>query len=173
MKHQILTAAVLVATGASPALANGDWTGFYAGIQAGQLDVDTSIGADGDDTQYGVHAGYRFDTGTLVYGGEFDYDTGTVSLGGGAATVDDVWRLKGTLGYDIGDILLYGAAGYAEVDTSLGNDGGAFYGIGAAYQVGPGAVLGLEVLDHDFNNIGGSGVDADALSVTARASFRF
>ncbi|MFY9212603.1 MAG: porin [Aestuariivita sp.] len=173
MKKSILAAAAVAALSASPALADGDWDGFYAGIQAGTLDVDTNIGANGDDTSYGVHAGYRFDFGTWVAGGEFEYDDTDVSLGGGAARVNDVWRLKGTVGYDLGQFLLYGALGYAEVDTSLGDDSGAFYGVGLAYQVTPNAILGLEILEHDFNNINSTGVDADATSVAIRASFRF
>lgn len=87
--------------------------------------------------------------------------------------MNDVWRLKGTVGYDLGQFLLYGALGYAEVDTSLGDDSGAFYGVGLAYQVTPTAILGLEILEHDFNNINSTGVDADATSVAIRASFRF
>ena len=168
-----ISAAVAIALGAGPALANGDWDGPYVGIQAGQLDVDTNIGANGDDTTYGVHAGYRFDLGTWVPGVELEYDTTDVVLGAGAATVDDVWRLKGTIGYDLGQVLIYGAAGYAEVDTSLGDDSGAFIGVGVAYQVSPNAILGLEILEHDFNNINSTGVDADATSVAVRASFRF
>lgn len=172
MKNVILAAAAATALTAAPALAN-DWTGFYAGIQAGNLDVETSIGADGDDTSYGVHAGYRWDFGDFVAGGEIEYDTADVTLGAGAATVDDVLRLKGTLGYDVGQALLYVAAGWAEVGTSLGDDDGGFYGVGVAWQVAPQAVLGLEVLEHEFSNINGTGIDADATSVGLRASFRF
>ncbi|MCE8009301.1 outer membrane beta-barrel protein [Aestuariivita sp.] len=173
MKKIILAAVAAGTLSAGPALANGDWTGFYAGIQAGNLDVDTNIGASGDDTSYGVHAGYRWDFGQWVAGGEFEYDSTDVTLGAGAATVDEVMRLKGTIGFDIGRTLIYAAAGWAEVDTSLGSDDGAFVGLGLAYQVTPNTVLGLEVLEHDFNNINGSAVDADATSVSVRASFRF
>ena len=165
------TLAALLAAG--PALAQ-DWTGPYVGLSIGNIDVDTSAGAavSGDDVSYGIHGGYRFDFGQFVAGGELEYDNTSISLGG-AATVDDVLRLKVTGGFDAGPALIYVAAGWADVGTSLGDDTGAFYGVGAAFRVSPNATLGVEVLEHDFNNINGTGINADATSVSVRASFQF
>lgn len=175
MKQALWIAAALGALAAGPAQADGDWQGFYAGIGVGNLDADTTGGAvlSGDDVTYGLHGGYRWDFGQWVAGGELEYDDTDVSLGGGAATINDVWRAKVTIGYDAGPALIYGALGYAEVDTSLGDEGGEFFGLGLAYQVAPNAILGLELLEHDFDNINGSGVNAEATSVNLRASFRF
>ncbi len=88
--------------------------------------------------------------------------------------MDRVMRLKATAGYDFGQTLVYLAAGTAEVDVDgLGNDWGGFFGLGAAYAVSPQAIIGLELLEHNFSNIGGSGINADAWSVNVRASWKF
>ena len=174
MKKAILAAAAAGALTAAPALAN-DWTGFYAGINLGSVDVDTSVpGVGNDDTSYGVHVGYDYDLGNWVVGAEFEYDWTDVQLIPGAVSVDSVMRFKGKVGYDLGSTLLYFAAGSAEADVAgLGDDWGGFYGVGIAYQVSSQASLSLEILEHDFNNIAGTGINADATSISARASFRF
>ncbi|MEM9550078.1 MAG: outer membrane beta-barrel protein [Pseudomonadota bacterium] len=162
-------AAVLIAT---PALADGDWTGGYVGGQLGYLDVDGTGAADGDDIAYGVHGGYDFDFGEFVVGGEIEWDWTDVDLGG-AADVDSVGRLKVKAGYDLGNVLPYVTVGVAEVDTSLGDDTGGVYGLGVAYRLTDEWTISGEALYHDFNNIEGTGVDAEATSVNVRASFRF
>ncbi|WP_157440934.1 porin [Aestuariivita boseongensis] len=173
MKQKILAAAAASLLAATPALADGEWTGFYAGIGIGNLDVDTNVGLSEDDRAYGVHAGYRFDMGQWVVGGELEHDTADFSLAPGV-TVDNVTRLKGTVGYDTGMALVYLALGAADVDVGgVGDDTGEFYGIGLAYQLSPRAEISAEVLEHDFDNIGGSGINADATSVNFRASLRF
>ena len=152
----------------------GDWTGFYGGLQFGYGDVETTGAAtlSGDDTIYGLHAGYDYDFGTFVLGGEIDYDKADINLGGGNS-VNDVARLKIRGGYDAGRTLLYVTGGAARADTSLGNETGGFYGLGLAYQVSDQFTLGGEVLRHDFNNINSSGVDATVDTFTIRGSFRF
>lgn len=44
-----------------------DWTGFYAGVQ-GHLGVSPALVGGG-----GVHAGYLYDMGQTVFGGELNY----------------------------------------------------------------------------------------------------
>ena len=150
----------------------GDWTGAYAGVQLGYGDVNGTGGADGDDGLYGVHFGYDYDFGTFVLGGEVDYDFADIDLNG-AATVDSVARLKLRAGYDFGRTLGYVTAGVADVDTSLGSESGAFYGIGAVYQISDRYTVGAELLEHNFDDISGTGVDADATTFTVRGSIRF
>ncbi|MDB6181757.1 outer membrane beta-barrel protein [Paracoccus fistulariae] len=172
-KHFAIGAAAL-ALSATSVLAE-DWSGFYAGIGIGNLEVDTSVpGIKENDTAYGIHAGYRMDAGDWVVGGEFEHDWTNLDLVPGAISVDRVMRLKATLGYDLGPALVYLAAGTANVDVDgLGDDWGGFYGIGAAYAVSDRANVSLELLEHNFNDIGGSGIDADAWSAGLRASWRF
>jgi len=150
----------------------GDWTGAYGGLQLGYGDVDGTGAADGDDALFGVHAGYNYDFGTFVLGGEVDYDWADINLNG-AATVDSVARLKLRAGYDFGRTLAYFTAGVADVDTSLGSETGEFYGIGAAYRINESYTVGAELLEHEFDDISGSGVDADATTFTVRGSIRF
>lgn len=148
-----------------------DWTGAYIGGQIGQLDADTSNGLSGDDVSYGIHAGYNYDFGQFVLGGELDYDATDTDLGG--ATVDSVARAKVKAGYEFGPVLAYVTGGVAQVDTSVGDETGEFYGIGMAYRVNEQWTVGGEILEHDFDDLGGSGISADATTVSLRASYRF
>lgn len=150
----------------------GDWTGAYGGVQLGYGDVDGTGTADGDDALFGVHLGYDYDFGNFVLGGELDYDFADIDLNG-AATVDSVARLKLRAGYDFGRTLGYVTAGVADVDTSIGSETGEFFGIGAAYQINDRYMVGAELLEHNFDDIAGSGVDADATTFTVRGSIRF
>ena len=79
----------------------GDWTGFYAGLQLGYGDADGPGVLDGDNGLYGFHAGYDYDFGQFVLGGELDYDQTNIDLNGGAATIDSVARAKIKGGYNI------------------------------------------------------------------------
>lgn len=151
----------------------GDWTGFYLGGQVGQLDADTDNGLSGDDTAYGIHGGYNHDFGRFVLGGEIEHDETDVDIGGGVANVDSVTRGKVKAGYDFGPVLGYVTAGVAEAQTSIGDETGEFYGLGLAYKVNDQWSVGGEVLEHDFDEFGNSGVGGDATSVSVRASFHF
>ncbi|WP_299370025.1 outer membrane beta-barrel protein [uncultured Tateyamaria sp.] len=150
----------------------GDWTGAYGGVQLGYGDVNGSGAADGDDVLGGVHLGYDYDFGTFVLGGEVDYDFADIDLNG-AASVDSVARLKLRAGYDFGRTLGYVSAGLAEVDTSIGSESGSYFGIGVTHRITDRYTLGAELLEHSFDDIGGSGVDADATTLTIRGSIRF
>lgn len=156
----------------APVSLGGDWTGAYGGLNLGYGDVDGTGTADGDDMTYGLHLGYDYDFGRFVAGGEIEYDKADIDLNG-AATTDSVARLKLRGGYDLGRTLIYATAGIAQLDTSLGKDTGEFLGLGIAYQVTDRFTLGGEVLEHRFDDIGGSGVDADATTFNLRGSFRF
>ncbi|MCL7466718.1 porin family protein [Phaeovulum sp. NW3] len=174
MRKQLAVGAAILALSTTSVFAS-DWSGFYAGAGIGNLEVDTSVvGVKENDTAYGIHAGYRFDAGRWVLGGEFEHDWTDVELVPGAVTADRVMRLKATAGYDFGQTLVYLAAGAAKVNVDgLGDDWGSFYGVGAAYAVSPRTIVSLELLEHNFSDIGGSGIDADAWSAGLRASWKF
>lgn len=152
----------------------GDWTGFYTGLQLGYADVDGVAGVgDGDSGTYGFHAGYDYDFGRFVLGGELDYDKADIDLSSGAE-VDSIARAKIKGGYDLGNTLVYATAGYARVDSSAGDDDGGFYGVGMSYKITDQYTVGAELLQHEFNDIGGTpGADADATTFTVRGSYRF
>ncbi|WP_425045331.1 outer membrane protein [Primorskyibacter sp. S87] len=163
-----LVASALLTT---PAIA-GDWTGAYGGIGIGQTDADGPGALDGDNTSYGVHLGYDYDFGDIVLGGEFEYDRTNISLGNGAAQLDNVARLKLKAGYDFGAVLGYAVLGGANADFSTGNESGYLYGLGLGVPVTDQWSFSGEILRHDFSNVNGAG-DAKADTLNLRASFRF
>ncbi len=174
MEKHLAMSIALLALSTTSAFGN-DWSGFYAGAGIGDLEVETNVaGVQENDRAYGIHAGYRYDAGKWVLGGEFEHDWTDIQLVPGAISVDRVMRLKATAGYDFGPALVYFAAGTAQVNVEgLGDDWGGFYGLGAAYAVSPKTIVSLEMLEHDFSNIANSGIDADAWSVNLRASWKF
>ncbi len=158
----------------APVIPSSDWTGFYTGLQLGYADMDGPAALDGNNNTYGFHAGYDYDLGNWVIGGELDYDKTDVDLGGGAANVDSVARLKFKGGYDLGNTLVYATAGVARADTTVGNETGPFAGIGITYKVTDRYTIGAEVLEHRFSDIGGTaGDDLDATTFNLRGSLRF
>jgi predicted porin len=160
----------------------GDWTGFYAGGSLGYADVSDEAATFSDDFNgltYGAHAGYDYDFGWFVLGGELEISGFDVSDTATTTDLDSVGRLKLRAGYDAGAFLPYVTAGVAQLYTSgatLGDvdDTGSFYGIGVDYRVRNGLRVGGEVLQHDFNDYANSaGLDVDALTANVRVSFEF
>ena len=151
-----------------------DWTGFYVGGQVGYASVDTSLAGNDEDIIGGIIAGYDFDLGNVVVGGGLDYDFADISLAGGVADLENVFRVRGRVGYKIGDGLIYAAGGYALADTdTLGSDDGYFIGAGYEHFVTQNFTLGGEVLYHDFGSFNSTGVNVDATTVQIRGTFRF
>lgn len=175
----------LIAAGAMALMASAsyaqDWTGGYVGLGIGYADIpDISAPGGGpsipggNEYTYGIHAGYSYDFGQWVAAGELEYDRVDISIANGAVNVDDVVRLKASVGYDFGPAVSYVIVGGARANTSgLGNDTGYLYGIGAAYRITPQWVLSGEVLQHKFDDFNGSGLDVEANTFNVRASFRF
>jgi predicted porin len=154
---------------------SSDWTGFYSGLQFGYADIDSATGALGGNNElFGLHAGYDYDFGSYVIGAEFDYDQADIDLGGGAANIDTIARLKFKAGYDFGGALLYATAGAARADTSVGNETAPFIGVGLNYKVTDSFTVGGELLEHRFDDVAGvAGNDLDATTFTIRGGFRF
>lgn len=163
--------APVVATPAPVAL-DGEWTGFYGGLSYGGLDAEVGD-IDESGSVYGAFAGYDYDFGRFVAGGELDWQaTDDYSLGG--VDVDSITRLKLRGGYDLGPALLYATAGYAMADTSLDGDvDGGVYGLGLDYKVTQNVTVGVEYLNHQFNDAAGTGADIDANTLSLRGAFRF
>jgi outer membrane immunogenic protein len=163
----------------APVNTGGEWGGAYVGAQLGYADVDSNGGGlDGDGVLGGVHAGYRYDFGTAVVGGELDYDTASIDLGATAGDeLESVTRLKLMAGADLGRTLVYGTAGYAYAEATAGgaslSDDGWFAGLGADYALTDQWRVGGEILTHKFDNFDGSGVDFDVNTVKAKVSFAF
>jgi outer membrane immunogenic protein len=151
------------------ALADEDWTGFYAGVQLGTSKLQGPVSKDTTPT-LGLHAGYDHDFGNYVIGGELSYDAGAKYNDGTGATKTETMRLKLKGGYDLGRTLVYGVVGVGTIDADSIRTDGATYGFGATYKVTDSVTIGAEYLRDDFGKSNGK-FDAD--TVTVRASYRF
>lgn len=154
------------------------WTGPYAGAQLGYGWVNNDDGPDGSGVVGGVHAGYNYDLGGFVVGGEADYDFAGIELDGNAGEVDGIARAKLKGGVGLGRALPYFTAGgaYARGDIAgIGDvsDIGWLAGGGADYAVTDQVVLGGEYLYHSFDNFDDTSVDLSAHTLRAKASFKF
>lgn len=161
----------------APVMMGSDWTGFYAGGQLGygQLDSD-ALTEDPDGLIYGAHAGYLYDLGSWVLGGELDIDGTEIEDETADVALDTVTRAKLRVGYDAGDWMPYVTGGIAQARTSGavdGTDTGAFGGLGLDYRVSNSIRVGGEVLQHQFEDFDDTGIDIDATTVAARVSFQF
>ena len=166
-----------VAVAPAPMRTTGDWTGFYAGGQLGyaQLDSD-ALPEDPEDMTYGVQAGYMYDMGSWVVGGELDINGTEIESGTPDVAVDAITRAKLRVGYDAGNWLPYATAGVAQARVSGdidGEDTGAFVGLGADYRVSDSVIVGAEVIKHQFEDFDDSGVDIDATTAALRVSYKF
>ena len=153
----------------------GDWSGPYVGVQLGFGDFDVGGGglnASDDGFVGGVHAGYNWDVGNYVVGGEIDIDGTDISLTG-LGDVDTITRLKVRAGPEYGDTFLYGTVGAAYADGNGFGEWGWVAGIGLDWQVSPQWVLGGDVLYQEFDDVNAAGADLDGTTVRVRASFRF
>ena len=165
----------LAAALAAPGLAaGGDWTGAYGGFQFSVLGGEAAgaAGGDGSGALAGLHAGYDVDFGRFVLGAGVDLGFGGIDVGP-SVEVDGLARLGLRAGADLGRTFVYGTAGIARADTSLGTGDGGFAGLGAGWRVGERMTVGGEVVYQQFDDVNGSGVDLDATTATARVTFSF
>lgn len=156
----------------------GDWGGGYVGAQIGYGDLKSNgAGLDGDGAIGGVHAGYRADFGQFVAGAELDYNVANIDLGTAGDTLDNVTRLKLMGGFDLGRTLIYGTAGAAYAEATVGGntlkDNGYFGGVGVDYAISDQFTVGGEYLMHKFNDFDGSGANLDVNTLSAKVSFKF
>ncbi len=156
-------------------IASNDWSGFYLGAQLGTGEVESGD-MTSDVTSYGIHAGYLYDLGRFVVGGELDVDR--LDIDDAAGDQNYVGRVKAIAGYDAGRFLPYVTAGFAKLYVDDGEDGtiddsGYFYGLGATYAVTNSIRVGVEYLDHKFEDFNGGGADIDAQTASLKVSFAF
>jgi len=161
---------------AAPVVMTNDWSGFYAGAQVGFGQLETEFGvesADSDEdlTSYGVQAGYLYDLGKFVVGAEAAYAQLDVD---GFDDNADVLRAGVIAGYDAGRFLPYLTAGYANVDANAaGEDDGYYYGAGVDYAVTSNVRVGVEYLEHKFDNFNETGNDLTAKTTSLKVSYVF
>lgn len=158
-----------------PVSMGGDWGGFYAGGSLGYATAseDDPTVFDDDGVTYGIHAGYDYDFGSFVLGGELELSGFDVE--DGANSIDSVARAKLRAGYDAGDFMPYVTIGAAQLDIGGldATDTGPVYGLGMDYRYTDSIRIGGEVLKHEFNDFNDTGLDFDATTAAVRVSFDF
>ncbi|MFQ6553359.1 outer membrane protein [Aestuariibius insulae] len=141
---------------------------------------------DDDDTAgaYQIHGGYNFVNNNFVYGPEVALFFGESEIGAEAtdgadadAEINFGARVMGRAGYQLGRTMLYGTAGLAyldiEADDEDVSDTGIAFGAGADFLVTERIMLGVEYMQHDFNEFDDTDADVDYQTVSARLSYRF
>lgn len=167
MRNFVFAAAAIATVAAAPAMAD-TWTGAYVGGQIGYTDADNS-----DGESIGVHAGYNQQIGSMVYGGEMDFDWSNVEDTTFGVKQDNVSRLKGKVGYDFGNnVMAYATAGVAYNQTNIGSDTGYLYGAGVSYLTDTNWIVTGEVLKHEYSDFAGMG-DTDDVNLSLRVSYKF
>ncbi len=189
---------------------SSDWTGGYAGLSLGygivnedgidelESENDRIFGqdfdVDGDGAIGGAFAGYQYDLGSFVVGGEVDLNAANLDFDDdgigdfveegfdanevdGGANISQVHRLKLRAGYDAGAALIYGVVGaaYAQADIfdEEYSDTGYVVGAGVDYKIQPNVTVGGEVLYHSWDDFDETGVDLDATTIQARVAYQF
>ena len=162
-----------------------DWAGAYGGLSfsgiSGALTENTG-GALSDldsDTGFGLFAGYNWQSGNLVYGGELSYtDFSAPYTAFPGSSQDNALELRARLGYAMDNVLFYGFVGGARSDLALAGTNydmtGVSYGLGAQYLFSNGAFAGLELGRRDVSDtVAGNTVSADIDTVSLHAGFQF
>ena len=184
----VVVAASPVVMATAP-VASYDWSGPYLGLGYGSTSADVNFSSTGPfDFDSGsvasIYAGYLFQRGSIVYGGELSY--GAVSKTGIVGSLDNeidrVTDLKGRLGYAMDRFQVYGVVGYSmaryvEPGFSEFKVDGFAYGIGAEYAISTNASIGIDYLARnlsgDSSAVPGTTGDFDLNTVSLRPSFRF
>ncbi len=160
-----------------PMTYGSDWSGFYVGGQVGYGTAKSDqFAEDAKGAVYGVHAGYNYDFGQFVLGGEIAYDKLNQSDATSGISLDGMGRVGLRAGYDAGSFMPYLTAGAARVNTTGAVESsydGSYYGLGMDYKLSDSIVLGGEVVKSTFDNFNGTTSSLDDTTVSARVSFQF
>ncbi|MBT9382748.1 porin family protein [Pseudooceanicola sp. CBS1P-1] len=162
---------IITAPAPAPVVMGHDWTGGYAGLNLGYGKFKHS-GDDGDGTIYGAQAGYDYDFGDYILGGEISYNAGDIDTFDGI-DVDNTAALKVKAGYDMGDTMVYGTAGAERVYSNIGDDTGWVAGVGVEHMITPTISLGAEYLHHQVDDFAGTNAKLLGDSIAAKVNYRF
>jgi outer membrane immunogenic protein len=167
-------AAVLLST---PAIAqDADWTGFYGSLGLSGSNFSTGGSATKDYfTGVSIGAGYLMDAGSLAYGGEISYQ-GANSNDKTIGERLDATTLKGIVGYQFGQNLVFASAGAVNTKLSgvlAGTDQMRVMGIGARRTFMDNYVGVIEVTRAIDNDFLGSGMSLKNDAITLRVDYKF
>lgn len=171
----------------APVATAHNWAGGYGGLSfsrvSGGINENTTPGGvtpdmEGDNA-FGVFAGYNWQSGNLVYGGELNYTHfATPFVGFPGSQQENVIELRARLGYAVNNVLIYGFVGAARSSIEDGgisaSQNGVSYGLGAQMAFRNNMFAGLEVGRRDVSGdvpTGTVGTDID--TATLRVGFQF
>lgn len=163
------------------------WTGFYAGGSAGYgwlEDVDYApppgfpnpLYDQGEDWIGGGHAGYLYQHGNFVVGGEVEAMLLDITYEGfNFITIDNSVALKARLGYAIDRFLVSGHAGGAYVTTNFNGlkDWGWTAGANVDYALTNNLIVGAQYTYVGFTEFDGTKIDGNLDLLTARVAWKF
>lgn len=153
----------VIAAPAPAPMMSPDWTGAYGGLSLGYGELGKD---DTDDAMiYGVQAGYNYDMGKYIVGGELEYAARDMWDHNAA----DSTRLKGRIGYDLGSTMVYGVVGATMIDQQ----GGYAVGLGAEHMVTDKIGLGAEYLYENIGDFDSGSKDLIGNSIALRANYHF
>jgi opacity protein-like surface antigen len=175
---------------AAPVMAESvDWTGFYLGGQVGRAELGAVYSSEESTDRgsiMGLHAGYNFQTGNIVYGVEADYSFGDMQLCEDACpadsenwvSVDSTSSIRARVGMTFDDVLVYATAGVGDLsgmsmsstggsdDGTIGATGITVLGLGAEWAVSEAFSVRIEVMQYQVKGmtLKGTGPDVDPYS---------
>jgi outer membrane immunogenic protein len=123
-----------------------NWTGFYAGLNVGyDWGSVTSTGLSPKGVSGGAQAGYNWQTGSIVLGGETDVQLSGASDNAGPFKFSNPWfgTLRGRAGYALNNILFYATGGFAYGEGTAGLGGLSESHSTLGWTAGAGLEVGL------------------------------
>lgn len=188
---RIIFAAAITSLG-NAALAQ-DWSGYYGGLQAANIDYSNTYlnngtaflaPFEGSGSMSGVFLGFNRQAGTFLLGGEIAYLSGEAALDSFPAYYfSDMLDLKARAGYSLGRVLPYAVVGWSTatwINDAIQpvNADGYTYGIGAEVLVTDRIVVGLEYLKRNldgdpFLEFPTQNIESDFSTVTLRLGYTF
>lgn len=152
----------------APVMTN-DWTGGYVGLGLGYDKAKSSPGASGSSGVGSLFAGYNYDFGKFVLGGEVGASKMHANYGAGTLKQTYDAKLKG--GVDMGRTMVYGALGATHAQNVHGV--GKLIGVGLDYQLTHNIVVGGEADYTMYSNGVANGTDLKNTQLQARVMFKF
>ncbi|MBI1217843.1 MAG: outer membrane beta-barrel protein [Rhodobacteraceae bacterium] len=171
MQQPTVEAPVAVPVQPAPVqMSNGDWTGAYVGMGLGYDHASTSPDIGSGSSGLGsVFAGYNYDFGKFVLGGEVAANKAHANWGGDTLKSTYDAKLRG--GVDLGKTMVYATVGGEHADGVHGI--GTMVGAGVDYKLTDRVIVGGEAGYTKYNNADGAGTDLKNTTLTARVAFKF
>lgn len=185
-----LAAAALLSPAAAFADFNGTYVGLGFGTTQGNIEFEGDLGTGdfdfNDGTAISLFAGQNVSSGDLVYGYELGYSSvSDMFVPGGFGDDDeleDIFDLRGRLGYAVDDLLVYGALGYSFVNyvepgVSDYSISGLSIGAGAEFHLDGGFFVGgdytMRMLEGDGDDVDIDVTSSDVSTLALRVGYSF